>query len=79
MTVAEARELLAKLPGNAPLCYSLNNEQGTILEIGQIDLVQVIGHVDGYVVTDDGAASRAAKVALLGQCDNSGLLPIPSD
>ena len=43
MTNAEARELLAKLPGDATLCPSLGDEQGTILEIGQIDLVQVVG------------------------------------
>ena len=65
MTVSEARELLAKQPGNAPLCYSADDEQGTILEIGQIELAHVVGDADRHVVTYDGDASRALEVAVV--------------
>ena len=65
MTVAEARKLLASLPDSAPLCFSLADESGVVLEIGQIDLVAATRAPDGYIVTDDGAAPDAMRVAVI--------------
>jgi len=47
MTVAEARKLLATLPDSAPLCFSLADESGVVLEIGQIGLVAATRAPDG--------------------------------